>query len=97
MDLGTNLPLDGTVYDPGAVKAYAQAAEALGYSYVLVPDHVLAPDMTQRDGPGRGYTTEMNVIHECFVLMGYLAGCTKTIAIGAGVAGDAPAPGRADR
>ena len=37
--------------DPAAVRDYAQAAEALGYSHVLAYDHILA-----RTPTGRGWT-----------------------------------------
>ena len=32
--------------DPEAIKDYAQAAESLGYDYLLVYDHVLGPTRT---------------------------------------------------
>jgi probable F420-dependent oxidoreductase len=51
--------------DLGAIKAYAQLAEALGLSHLRVPDQVL------RAGSGH--------LHEPMTLMAYLAGVTERI------------------
>jgi alkanesulfonate monooxygenase SsuD/methylene tetrahydromethanopterin reductase-like flavin-dependent oxidoreductase (luciferase family) len=69
--------------DPGACRAFAQAAEALGYSHILAYDHVLGADPTNRPG-WRGYTIN-EMFHEVFVLFGFLAAHTMTIELAAGV------------
>jgi probable F420-dependent oxidoreductase len=46
----------------------------LGYSHVVVFDHVLGVDATRRSG-WRGYTSK-DMFHEPFVLFGYLAAIT---------------------
>ena len=35
--------------DPGAVKAFAQAAEALGYDHLVIYDHVLGAEHAGRE------------------------------------------------
>jgi len=62
--------------DVGAVRAYVQRVEELGYRHVLAYDHVLGADpAVHRDwqGPYDLATT----FHEPFVLFGYIAGITS--------------------
>jgi len=61
--------------DVGAIRAFAQAVQDLGFTDLLVYDHVLGAsaayyDKTMLTGPYR----EKDVFHEAFVLFGYLAG-----------------------
>ena len=53
MNVGVVFPQTEIGSDPAAVKDYAQAAEDLGYSHLIVYDHVLGAD-TQfyQDWPG---------------------------------------------
>ena len=70
--------------DPGAVRAFAQAAEEIGYRHLLAYDHVLGADVSQRsDWPGP-YTAE-HQFHEIFVLFGYLAAIAPALELVAGV------------
>src|SRR5215831_5372339 len=70
--------------DPHAIRDYAQAAEALGYDYLLVYDHVLgahpdrAPTLT---GP---YKHE-HPFHEPMVFFGFLAAVTKRLQLTTGI------------
>ena len=84
MKLGTVFPQTEIGSDPIAARDYAQAAEELGYSYVLAYDHVLGADTSVRPDWTGPYTAETN-FHEPFVLFGYLAGLTKTIQLVTGV------------
>jgi probable F420-dependent oxidoreductase len=70
--------------DPAVVKDYAQATEALGYSHLLVYDHVLGASTEHRPG-WTGPYTEKSKFHEPFVLFGYLAGLTEKIELVTGV------------
>src|SRR5437773_9761381 len=70
--------------DPQAIKDYAQAAEELGYDYLLVYDHVLGahPDREPKlSGP---YTHE-HPFHEPMVLFGFLAGVTTRLQLTTGI------------
>jgi probable F420-dependent oxidoreductase len=69
--------------DPGAIREYAQAAEAFGYHHLLAYDHVLGADPAGRPG-WKGYTHH-DLFHEPFVLFGYLAGQTTRIQFTTGV------------
>lgn len=70
--------------DPGAVRAYAQAVEEMGYEYLLAYDHVLGADTSVRSNWTGPYSAETN-FHEPFVLFGYLAGITQRIELVTGI------------
>jgi len=84
VQIGVVFPQSEIGNDPSVIRDFAQAAEALGYSHLLVYDHVLGahPDREPRlTGP---YTHETS-FHEPFVLLGYLAGQTKTLGLVTGI------------
>ena len=84
MQLGAVFPQTEIGADPGAVREYAQAAEALGYEHLLVFDHVLGADASKRDSWDRPYQ-HTDMFHEPFVLFGYLAGVTEKIQMTTGI------------
>ncbi len=78
MKLGAVFPTTQIGTDPGAAREYAQAAEELGYDYLVIFDHVLGVDT--RHYPGwQGFYDMSDQFHEPFVLLGYLAGVTRRI------------------
>ena len=84
MQIGVVFPQSEIGSDPSVIRDFAQAAESLGYSHLLVYDHVLGahPDREPRlTGP---YTHETS-FHEPFVLLGYLAGQTTTLGLVTGI------------
>jgi probable F420-dependent oxidoreductase len=68
--------------DPGAVRAVAEAAEALGFDHLLAFDHVLGA--VPRGPHWTGYTHE-HPFHEPFVLFAYLAGLTRRVEFCTGI------------
>ena len=84
MKLGAVFPQTEIGSDPDAVKAFAQAAESLGYEYILAYDHVLGADTANRPEWRGGYRLE-HAFHEPFVLFSYLAGVTERIQLATGV------------
>ncbi len=84
MQLGVVFPQTEIGSDPGAVRDYAQAAEALGYEHLLVFDHVLGADASKREEWNRPYS-HVDTFHEPFVLFGYLAGITETLQMTTGI------------
>jgi len=84
MEIGVVFPQNEIGNDPAVIRDFAQAVESLGYSHLLVYDHVLGahPDREPRlTGP---YTHE-TPFHEPFVLLGYLAAHTSRIGLVTGV------------
>jgi probable F420-dependent oxidoreductase len=70
--------------DPGAIKDYAQAAEGLGYDYLLVYDHVLGAH-PERDRKLTGPYTYEHPFHEPMVFFGFLAGITTRLQLTTGI------------
>jgi probable F420-dependent oxidoreductase len=70
--IGVVFPQTEIGADPGGVRAFAQAAEELGYGHLLVYDHVLGADLANRPDWSGPYTAE-HQFHEVLVLYGYLA------------------------
>jgi alkanesulfonate monooxygenase SsuD/methylene tetrahydromethanopterin reductase-like flavin-dependent oxidoreductase (luciferase family) len=99
MQLGATLPVADIGTGPTIVRDYAQAAEELGYSHLLVGDHVLgaipaaergvfvasAADMASRHGDYRRVGSTLYAFHDPFVLFGFLTGYTQKIGFAVGV------------
>lgn len=79
MDLGVVFPTTEIGSDPVAVRDYAQAAEGLGFRYLVAYDHVLGAIHEGREPRLWGPYTEQHPFHEPFVLFGFLAGVTNTL------------------
>lgn len=84
MKIGVVFPQTEFGNDPGAIKDYAQTAESLGYSHILVYDHVLGAN-PRREGGWQGPYTYKDPFHEPFVLFGYMAGLTSKIEFVTGI------------
>jgi len=70
--------------DPGAIRDYAQAVEALGYTHILTFDHVLGAN-PDRPGGWKGPYTYRHSFHEPFVLFGFLAAATRRVELVTGI------------
>jgi probable F420-dependent oxidoreductase len=84
MRIGAVFPQTEIGADPGAIRAYAQAVEAMGFDHILAYDHVLGADTTTRPD-WRGPYTSKSMFHEIFVLFGYLAAIAPRVELVAGV------------
>ncbi len=78
MQLGAIFPQTEIGADPGGVRDFAQAAEAMGYEDMPVFDHVLGADASKHPNWERPYRST-DMFHEPFVLFGYLAAVTEKI------------------
>jgi probable F420-dependent oxidoreductase len=76
VQIGVVFPQTEIGADPGAIRAYAQRVEELGFSHVLAYDHVLGADPAVH-APWTGPYDVDTTFHEPFVLYGYLAGLTS--------------------
>jgi probable F420-dependent oxidoreductase len=78
MEIGAVIPHHEIGNDPGAIKAFAEGAEGLGITHLLIYDHVVG---AKRDRPGgfEGPYDSDVAFHEPLVLFGFLAACTKTV------------------
>jgi probable F420-dependent oxidoreductase len=64
--------------DPSAIRRFAENAERLGFTHLLVYDHVLGADPDRPGGWSGPYDKDV-AFHEPFVLFGFLAAMTKRI------------------
>ncbi|PDV97194.1 LLM class F420-dependent oxidoreductase [Candidatus Chloroploca asiatica] len=78
MRVGAVFPQIESGTDPVALRDYAQAVEAMGYTHLVIYDHVLGASTATRPGWTGPYSSE-SLFHEPFVLFGYLAGLTSTL------------------
>src|ERR1700759_5377734 len=76
MRIGVVFPQTELGGDVGAVRAYGQGAEALGFRHVLAYDHVLGADPEVYQGWSGPYDVH-TTFHEPFVMFGYLAAVTS--------------------
>ena len=78
MRIGVTFPTHEIGTDPAAIRAYAQAAEALGYSHISAYDHLIGADPVEHPGFDKPYTVD-TPFHEPLTLFGFLAACTTRI------------------
>jgi len=76
MQIGVVLPQTEIGPDPGAVRAYGEGVEALGYRHLLAYDHVLGADRDVHSPWQRPYDVH-TTFHEPFVVFGFLAAITS--------------------
>jgi probable F420-dependent oxidoreductase len=76
MQVGVVFPQTELGGDAGAVRAYGQAVEQLGYRHLLAYDHVLGADPAVHD-PWVGPYDIATTFHEPMVMFGYLAAITE--------------------
>lgn len=85
MEFGAVLPTTEIGNDTGAVRAWAQAVEDLGFSRIVAYDHVLGAVHADREPALWGPYTEADPFREPMVLFGYLAGVTTRVELMTGV------------
>ncbi len=75
MEVGVILPQTEIGPDVGALRAYGQGVEALGFRHLIAYDHVVGADPSVHKGWNGPYDIDTQ-FHEPFVLFGYLAAST---------------------
>jgi probable F420-dependent oxidoreductase len=82
--VGAVFPQTDIEQDPAAIRDFAQAIEALGYSHLIAYDHIVGANPAKRPGERLPYTHESTFI-EPLVLFSHLAGLTQHIGFMSGV------------
>ena len=85
MRFGAVFPTVEIGKDPGAIRAWAQAVQEMGFERIVAYDHVLGAVHADREPKLWGPYTEWDEFHEPIVLFSYLAGITKNIELVTGV------------
>lgn len=75
MQIGVTFPQNEIGADPAGIRDYVQAVEGQGYRHLVIYDHVLGADTTNRPG-WQGYTYK-ELFHEVFVVLGYIAAISQ--------------------
>lgn len=84
LPIGVVYPHDEIEPDAGAVRAYAQGVEAMGYSYVVAYDHVLGANTASRPDWKGLYRLE-TLFHEPLAMFAYMAGATRSLGFMTGI------------
>jgi alkanesulfonate monooxygenase SsuD/methylene tetrahydromethanopterin reductase-like flavin-dependent oxidoreductase (luciferase family) len=84
MRIGVVFPQNELGGDPGALRAYGQRVEQLGYTHLLAYDHVLGADPAVHTG-WQGPVDIRSTFHEPLVMFGYLAAVTTTLELVTGI------------
>ncbi|MCI0521900.1 MAG: LLM class F420-dependent oxidoreductase [Chloroflexi bacterium] len=84
MRIGVVYPQTEFGSDPGAIKDYAQTAEALGFTHIVAYDHVLGANPNRPGGLSGPYTHE-SAFQEPFALFSFMAGLTSRIEFAPGI------------
>ncbi|WP_179471035.1 LLM class F420-dependent oxidoreductase [Mycolicibacterium vinylchloridicum] len=84
MRIGVTFPQTELGPDVGAVRAYGQRVEELGFTHILAYDHVLGADREVHRGWAGPYDVH-TTFHEPLVMFGYLAAVTTTVELVTGV------------
>lgn len=85
MKFGAVLPTCEIGNDPIVIRDYAQTAEGLGYSHLLLYDHVISAEHRDRTPALVGPYGETDAFHEPIVLLAHLAAVTQRIELATGV------------
>jgi probable F420-dependent oxidoreductase len=76
MEIGVVFPQTELGADVDGIRAFAAGIESLGYSHVMIYDHVVGADPAVHRGWSGPYDVR-TTFHEPFVLLAYLAGFTS--------------------
>src|SRR5690349_20952217 len=85
MKIGVVFPsteIDDT--DPGGLREWAQAIERMGYSHIILYDHVVGADPVGYPGWSMPYDVD-SAFHDPFTAISYLAAVTTTVEFFTGV------------
>ena len=84
MRIGVVFPQTEIGADAGAVRAYAEHAEGLGFAHLLAYDHVVGADPKIHAGWNGPYDLQ-STFHEPLVTFGYLAAVTTSLELVTGI------------
>ena len=85
MEIGVIFPQTEIEADPGAIRDFAQAAEDIGYDHIFIADHVLGADPSFHQHSSLATYNHESVVHESFILMGFLSAITKRVGLTTGI------------
>lgn len=84
MKIGTFFPQLEIGTDPGIIRAFGEATEALGYDFIEAMDHIVGVNPASRPGFSGPYDHRCP-FHEPFVLLSFMAAVTERIELVTGI------------
>lgn len=84
MKLGVSFPQLGIPADPGAVRAFAQGVEALGFDYLMISDHILGAGPLPGVQRGGGFSNRDQFL-DPITTFAFLAGVTTRLNFTTGI------------
>ena len=85
MHLGAIFPQTEIGTDLGAIRAFTQAVETLGYNQIFIADHVLGADTAFHSHPSLARYSYQSCVHEPLTLLAYMAAVTSRITLSTGI------------
>jgi probable F420-dependent oxidoreductase len=85
MKIGVQFPNEAIVRDVAAIRDFAQTAEGLGYSHLLIYEHVIGVEHANRSPRLNVPYNEATEFHESLVLLGFLSAVTSSIGLTTGI------------
>lgn len=82
--IGAFFPTRDMPADPVAIRDWAQAAEAIGFDFIEVSDHVLGADRAALPNFKGPYDVD-DSFHETFVTLSFIAAVTERVGLASGV------------
>jgi probable F420-dependent oxidoreductase len=80
MQLGTSFPTTEIGNDPQLIRHFGTSVEDIGFQYLTCIDHVIQGPTPVADD-WRAYYTLDNSFHEAMVVLGFLAGATRSLGL----------------
>ena len=91
IQIGAFFPTNDLPADRVAIRDWAQAAEAIGFDFVVISDHVLGADWSALSNfdeslvKANGSYDVDDSFHEIFVTMAYIAAVTERVGLASGI------------
>ncbi|HXH14479.1 MAG TPA: LLM class F420-dependent oxidoreductase [Alphaproteobacteria bacterium] len=85
MKIGAIFPQTEIGTDLGAIRAFVQAVEEMGYDSIFVADHVLGADPQFHQHPSLARYSYKSVVHEPLTLLAYMAAVSVRLTLSTGI------------
>jgi probable F420-dependent oxidoreductase len=85
MQIGASLPVADIGTGRPVLRDYGQAIEGLGFDYIITGDHVMGANPAKPNPEGVRVGTNEHPVHDPFVVLSFLAGCTTVLGFASGI------------
>src|SRR5271157_3307445 len=85
MQIGASLPVGDIGTGRAVLRDYGQAVEGIGFDYVITGDHVMGANPAKPKPEGVRVGTNEQAVHDPFVVLSFLAGCTTRLGFATGI------------